>query len=133
MNKLEAVVKQFNSSVDRLKEVLDQEKNAFMRDSAIKRFEFTFDLSWKVVKAFMEENKGVICKSPKECFREAYKQGFIAYDDFWIEMADLRNKTAHTYKEQIAEEVYAVLPKTLAYFQKILESVNKERTDGKDS
>lgn len=126
MTKLEAVAKQFRDATARLKEVLEQEKNDFIRDSAIQPFEFTFDLCWKAVKAFLEEKKNVICRSPKDCFREAYKQDLIEYDNFWIEMADLRNKTAHTYKEQTAEEVYSVLPRTLGYFQKLLEKMEAE-------
>ncbi len=125
MSKLEAILKQFQKAVNRLDEVLKQEKNEFIRDSAIQRFEFTFDLSWKVVKAFLEENKGVICNSPKGCFREAYKQEIIEYDDFWIEMTDYRNKTAHIYKEELAEEIYAILPRTLSYFQKLLENIQR--------
>lgn len=123
MSKLEAILKQFQKAVNRLDDVLKQEKNEFIRDAAIQRFEFTFDLSWKVIKAFLEENKGVICNSPKGCFREAYKQEIIEYDDFWTEMTDYRNKTAHTYKEELAEEIYAILPRTLSYFQKLLENI----------
>jgi len=123
MSKLEAILKQFQKAVNRLDEVLKQEKNEFIRDAAIQRFEFTFDLSWKVIKAFLEENKGVICNSPKGCFREAYKQEIIEYDDFWTEMTDYRNKTAHIYKEELAEEIYAILPRTLSYFQKLLENI----------
>jgi len=123
MSKLEAILKQFQKAVNRLDEVLKQEKNEFIRDAAIQRFEFTFDLSWKVIKAFLEENKGVICNSPKGCFREAYKQEIIEYDDFWTEMTDYRNKTAHIYKEELDEEIYAILPRTLSYFQKLLENI----------
>ena len=45
MTKLEALIKQFNKAVYRIEEVLKQRKTAFMRDAAIKRFEFTFDLA----------------------------------------------------------------------------------------
>lgn len=121
MSKLEALTKQFNSAVSRLDEALQQPKNAFMRDSSIKRFEFTFDLSWKLIKEFLEENHKIICVSPKTCFREAYKQEMIEYDDFWIKMADARNLTAHLYKEEMADDVYEnVLPKALENFQYLL-------------
>ena len=43
-----AVLGQFQKAVVRLEEVLKKEKNDFIRDSAIKRFELAFDLSWKV-------------------------------------------------------------------------------------
>jgi len=123
MSKLEANLLQFEKAVKRLGDVLNQEKNEFIRDSAIQRFEFTFDLAWKAIKACLEENKGVICKSPKGCFKDAYEQGMIEYDEFWIEMTDARNKTAHTYEEITAEEIFTLLPKTLKYFKELLESL----------
>lgn len=126
MSKLEAVLDQFQKAVNRLDAVLTQEKNEFIRDSAVKRFEFTFDLSWKAIKAFLEENGGIICNSPKGCFREAYKQGLLKYDDFWIEITDLRNKTAHIYHENIAEEIYAVLPKILGCFRELLRNIQNQ-------
>ena len=126
MTKFEAIYKQFKNAIERFDEVLKKEKDAFMRDSAIKRFEFCFDLSWKLIKAFLEEKKGIICNSPKGCFREAYKQGFIEYDDFWIEMTDMRNQTSHTYNEENADTIYNQLPQTLCRFQELLKSIEKE-------
>lgn len=41
MSKLEANLSQFKKAINRLEDVLKQEKNEFMRDSAIQRFEFT--------------------------------------------------------------------------------------------
>ena len=88
MTRFEVPLQQFERAVLRLDEVLRLEKNEFMRDSAIKRFEMTFDLSWKAVKAFLEEFRGVPCSSPKGCFREAYRQGLLEYDEFWLELTD---------------------------------------------
>ena len=65
MTKLEATIKQFENALTRLREVLAVSKNDIARDSAIQRFEFTLDLSWKMIKAFLEDRKGIICVSPK--------------------------------------------------------------------
>src|SRR3990167_2818045 len=105
MTKRGAVVEQFSQALTQLKKALNRTKDEFVRDSAIQRFEFSFDLAWKSIKAVLEEEYGVICNSPKECFRQAYQQKIIDYDTFWLEMTDLRNKTAHTYSEQTAEEI----------------------------
>lgn len=123
--KLEALKEEFQEAVQRLEEVLREEKTDFIRDSAIKRFELAFDLSWKLLKAFFEE-KGVICVSPLGCFKEAYHQGLIDYEPAWVEMVKTRNKTAHTYKEALAEEVYNNLPEILKAFQKLLPVLLKE-------
>lgn len=115
---------QFREATERLNEVLKQEQNEFMRDSAIQRFEFTFDLSWKVVKTFLEEIHGVECVSPKSCIREAYKQDLIPYDPRWLEMVDDRNKTSHLYNKKAADQVYARLQDYLLLFQKLLEKLH---------
>ena len=130
MTKIEALSQQFERAILRLDEVLRLEKNEFMRDSAIKRFEITFDLSWKAVKAYLEEIKGIPCASPKGCFREAYRQGLLEYDEFWLEMTDLRNQAVHIYKEELAEQIYRVLPRALSYFQRLSSKLNKNASCG---
>ena len=125
MSKLEAIIKQYRQAVKRFKEVLEHEKSDIVRDAAIQRFEFSFDLAWKTLKAFLEENKGIVCGAPKECFKEAYRQKLLDYDNFWLKMTDWRNKTTHFYKEEVADDVYETLPKILAYLKKLLEVVEK--------
>lgn len=125
MTKLEVTIQQFEKAVRRLKEVLELEETDVIRDSAIQRFEFTLDISWKMLKTFLEEKKGIICVSPKECFREAYRQGVIDYDEDWIEFVNMRNETVHTYNEDTAKEIYSKLSNTLSHFEKLLDAVKK--------
>lgn len=131
MTKIESITEDFKNAVDRFDDVLKQEKNEFIRDSTINRFEICFDLCWKNIKTFLEEYNNVICISPKKCFREAFKQELIEYDNFWIELADTRNKTTHIYNEKMAENVYKILPKALEYFKKILKAM-KENLNSND-
>lgn len=120
MSKFEAVTNQFERALKRLDEVLKEPKNSITRDSAIQRFEFSLDLAWKSIKAFLEEKKGIACNSPKDCFREAYHQGLIEYDDAWIKYVDMRNETVHTYKEEIADKIYSELPSVLKHLENLL-------------
>jgi len=120
MSKLDALKKQFQKALSRLEEILEHEKSEIVRDASIQRFEFTFDLAWKVIKAILEEEKGVVCTSPKECFKEAYRNKMLEYDNFWLKMTDLRNKTTHFYKEETAEDVYEMIPQMVEYFRKLL-------------
>lgn len=120
MEKLNLQLSQFKDAISRLKEVLALPENDVVRDSAIQRFEFCLDLAWKVTKTFLEQNKGVICHSPKDCFRLAFQQKLIEYDDDWIKLVDLRNETVHTYDQKKAEEVYNQLDKALELFGTLL-------------
>jgi nucleotidyltransferase substrate binding protein (TIGR01987 family) len=128
MTKTEAIIQQFENALNRLKEAIKLEKNDIVRDSAIKRFEFTLDLSWKMLKAFLEEKLGITVRSPKECFREAYRQGLIEYDADWLTLVDLRNETAHIYNEEIAEKIYQYLPKAANLFDSLLDIISKKLT-----
>lgn len=125
MPKLEILTGQFKKAIARLKEVLAAPENDIVRDSAIQRFEFTFDLSWKTIKEYLREERGIICNSPKECFREAYHQGIIKYDKDWIEFVEMRNETVHTYNEENAKKIYDQLPEALKHFEVLLEVIEK--------
>lgn len=111
---------QFAQALERLKEAVRMEPNDIVRDSAIQRFEFTLDLGWKTLKTFLEETKGLISTSPKECFREAYRQHLISNDEEWLALVDMRNETVHTYDEATAEKIFRSLPDAIRAFETLL-------------
>ncbi|MEJ5338985.1 MAG: nucleotidyltransferase substrate binding protein [Aquificaceae bacterium] len=113
-------LEQFRKALQRLEEVLSlQEENEIFRDSAIQRFEFTFDLAWKSLKDYILEAHGLECNSPKSCFRLAFSLGLIDHDEYWLKICDFRNLTSHTYNEELAEKIYRELPEVLKYFKKL--------------
>jgi nucleotidyltransferase substrate binding protein (TIGR01987 family) len=115
MSKFESLLEDFGKILTKLDEVLKLEKTEINRDSAIQRFEIAVDLAWKTLKTYLEEYRGMICRSPKVCFREAFSQGIIDYDDYWIKIVDFRNQTAHLYSENLADKIYDELPKVLEF------------------
>jgi nucleotidyltransferase substrate binding protein (TIGR01987 family) len=106
----------------KLKEAPGRPKNEFIRDSAIQRFEFTYELVWKTLKAHLE-SKGTIAYSPRDNLREAFQQGMIDGNPLWLKTIELRNLTTHTYNEAIAEMIYKTLPRVLALYQGLLEKL----------
>lgn len=114
----------FEKSIQRLEEILKEEKTVANRDSAIKRFEFTVELAWKCLQKFLREQE-IICRSPKECLKEAFKFGLIKDDPRWLEMFEDRNLTVHTYNETTAEEVYERLSNYLEIFSLLKEKLNQ--------
>ena len=129
MTKFESLVEDFHRALTRFEKILQEEKTDIVRDSAIKRFEIVFDLAWKTLKAFLEEEHNIACVSPRACFREAFRAGLLEYDKYWIDMTSARNYTAHTYKEALAEKIYAQLPQTLAAFKTLAEALEKTKHD----
>ena len=68
-------------AVSRLKEVLTYPKSDIIRDSAIQRFEFTVELSWKVLQRYLRSSGYAEHLTPKQTIREAARLGLIAGGD----------------------------------------------------
>ncbi len=75
----------------------------------IQAFEYCFELSWKIMKRLLEK-RGKVANSPRETFRMAALEGFIADPEIWFDFIKKRNLTVHTYHENEAEEVIAICP-----------------------
>ena len=127
MSKFNEIYQSFSDALTRLERALAKEKDEFMRDSAIQRFEFTFDLCWKTIKAYLEI-QGIRCASPNACFKEAFQQGLIEYEPIWLEMIERRNETVHTYNAEMAEEVYARLQEFSNTFRQLQKMLAEKRT-----
>jgi nucleotidyltransferase substrate binding protein (TIGR01987 family) len=127
MTKFESLLEDFEKILTKLDEVLRLEKTEINRDSAIRRFEIAVDLAWKTLKTYLEEYKGIICRSPKGCFREAFSQGIINYDDYWIKIIGFRNQAANLYSETLADKIYDKLPKVLEYLKILYNALKSEK------
>lgn len=87
------------------------------RDSLIQRFEYTTDLFWKYLKAYLEIkslNTNVI--SPATAIQESCSSGLLTEREGHMLLAMIkgRNKTSHIYVEQIAEQLAEKIP---SYYQ----------------
>ncbi len=74
------------------------------KEGLVQRFEYTFELSWKTVKDYLE-SKGVATQFPREAVKEAFASGVLADGEAWIDMLDNRNLMSHTYQEEVFREV----------------------------
>ncbi len=85
-------------------------KDEELRDAVIQRFEYSYELSWKMLKRHLEQvvpDPGAVDQwSFKELMREAAERGLIAAVEPWIEYRHQRNLTAHAYDEEKAQRVY---------------------------
>jgi nucleotidyltransferase substrate binding protein (TIGR01987 family) len=124
VKKSESLREDFAAAVGRLEHALALPQDDIVRDSAIQRFEISFELCWKYLKAFLEEEHNAVCTSPRTCFRAAFKNGVLDNDPFWINLTALRNYTVHTYSESLADYVYARLPEAARRFRMVLDAIN---------
>lgn len=82
-----------------------------VRDSVIQRFEYTYELSWKLLQRWVKLNVSPEEAEPrtkKDLFRLAAKKGLVEAPELWFEFAEARNSVAHTYNEGRAQHVYEV-------------------------
>nr|WP_295768944.1 nucleotidyltransferase substrate binding protein [Rhodoferax sp.] len=86
-----------------------------IRDGLIQRFEFTYEISHKMLKRYME----MASATPEQfdgmpfqdMIRSGNEQGLLLSDwPRWRTFRDMRSKTSHTYDEAKALEVVAELP-----------------------
>ena len=108
MEKLARRVKEAEKALETLREILREPYSVIVRDATIQRFEYTFEIFWKLVKEYLYNHEGIECNSPKSCFREASSVGLLSEEQTitCLEMTDDRNLTSHTYIEEVAESIY---------------------------
>jgi len=81
------------------------------RDAAIKRFEYTFETTWKAAQAWLAEIQGREAGSPRACVIASRETGILTEDEaeLALQMMKDRNLAAHTYNEDLAKALYAKL------------------------
>ena len=124
---LEKILSQFESALQRFSEALERDiqKDSLFLDAAIQRFEFCFELSWKVLRRHLAR-EGIAASTPREAFKEAFKLGWLAEGDtFWSRMIADRNLTSHTYNQKTALDLYSRLPGYRKAYQGLLELLKK--------
>lgn len=108
----------------RLREALQAPETDLTRDAAIQRFEFCFELAWKAIQEHAR-SEGLDCQSPKGCLKLAFKSQWIVDERGWLDMLDDRNRTTHTYDQQLAIDIFQHLPKHLPLLNALLEQLSK--------
>ncbi|MEK7808545.1 MAG: HI0074 family nucleotidyltransferase substrate-binding subunit [Chloroflexota bacterium] len=115
----------FETALARLEDALKQVETEWVRDAAIQRFEFTFELAWKTTMR-VEQTSGLESGTwPRQVIKVAFKVGWIDDDELWLKMLDDRNRTSHTYNQMIAEEIFDRLPDYRDALTKLLEQLKK--------
>ncbi len=84
------------------------ELNKFEVQGLIQCFEYTFELAWKTMKDYLEQ-EGFDVKSPRKAIQLAFQTGLITDGHAWIDALEKRNLMAHTYNEDIAKEAETLI------------------------
>jgi len=86
-----------------------------IRDGLIQRFEFTYELSHKMLKRFLEFTSPSPANIDELAFQDLIRtgneQGLLLSDwAQWKKYREMRSRTSHTYDESVALQVVAEIP-----------------------
>ncbi len=70
----------------------------------VQTFEFTYELTWNVMKDYLENEGYDEVKNPKQTIRTAFQAELITDAEKWMEMIQKRNLASHTYDQTILNE-----------------------------
>ncbi len=105
--KLNELYKQLVKANQKMEEAMHFEDTEPLREATIQRFEYTFELSWKLMSAILK-SEGLDVYGIRNVIREAFKLKLIDDVEKWLEYAKARNLSSHIYREEVALEVYRV-------------------------
>ena len=89
----------------------------------IQAFEVTQELSWKVMKDFLEDQGKTDLFGSKNAVKEAFNVGLITNGEIWLQMIKSRNSTSHIYDKS---EILVILAVILnEYFERFAEFESK--------
>lgn len=118
----------YHRAMDSLRIAVKWERDAdnMYLDATIQRFEFCFELAWKLMKSALAY-EGIEASSPRSSIREGWKQGLIDSAEKWLDMLEKRNLSSHTYNETTAMDVYNCIIDEYLDLLSALENKIKER------
>src|SRR3989338_7410655 len=94
-SRITSLVDDLKQAASRLDEALAAEPTQLHKDAVIQRFEFTFELAWKL----MQETDDYLGKKvfgPKPSIRTAAEKELVDDPESWLEFLKWRNTTTHT-------------------------------------
>jgi len=121
VNSLERAIKVADTMI---KGDVNTDQEEVIRAGVIQNFEFTYELCWKFMRRWLEENvPGEVIDgvTMKELFRIAAEHRLIKDVAAWFAYHRARNETSHIYDEKKAESVYDEVIRFAAASKDLLE------------
>ncbi len=101
-----------------------------IKDACIQRFEYSYELSIKMIKRYLEEEmpipEPVDQLNYRDLLRIAFEIGLIHDVSDWFQYREARNQTSHAYDELKAQAVYQVIPAFYVHAQYLTIQVEKQ-------
>ncbi len=126
-DKFEKVFRKFEEII-KAPQLFDFLNEELVIEVATKRFEYTFEALWNVLKEYLRR-EGILCSTPMQTFKEAFKRGLVSEEneELLFEIVDKRNKIVHIYGIDEARQIYNFIKQDRVYeaFKDIYGSLKK--------
>ena len=118
----------FHKACGRLLEVTEADRFAddlsvLELEGLVQRFEYTFELSWKVLQDLLLFKGYVFMLGPNGTIKKAFEDGLIVNHDGWRKMAKSRNTLSHVYDE---EEVMPIIKLIYSDYAPLLKQLDEK-------
>ena len=127
----------FNNALKKLIDVVDNKRidelSDLEKEGLIQRFEYTSELSWKVLKDLLEYKgyDGISGQNP--VLKQSFEDGLIDDHDAWRRLIKSRNITSHVYGEsQVEEIVENIYVEYSPLLKKLKQRLEKEKSNIKE-
>ena len=123
----------FHRANKRIQDITESDKKAddlseLEMEGLIQRFEYTFELGWKVLQDLLKYKGYEFVQGPNGTLQKAFEDGLIADHDGWRRMAKARVTTSHTYNEGDATEIVRnIFDEYSHLLQRLDDKLNEEK------
>ena len=104
----------YHKACQRLLEVTESGKSIndlseLEQEGLVQRFEYTFELAWKVLQDLMNYKGYEFMSGPTGTLKMAFEDGMLSDQDGWRKMTKSRNTLSHVYDEDEAEAIVLLI------------------------
>lgn len=111
-----------------------RELSRLEKQGLIQAFEYTYELAWKTLKDYLQWQGLVDIIGSRDTIREAFSQGLLEDGQVWMNMLVDRNRTSHTYNQEIADTIfYNIRDVYHAHFKVLITTLTKQQEKSRDS
>jgi nucleotidyltransferase substrate binding protein (TIGR01987 family) len=127
---MEAAFSNFEKSLQLLVYAMNiKQPDVTQKAGLIQFFEMSFELSWKTLKDYLEEQGFTGINAPRAAIKKGFETNLVADGHLWLQLLEDRNLTTHAYDEEAVTQIETLIHKK--YFQLLqqLYLILKEKLD----
>jgi nucleotidyltransferase substrate binding protein (TIGR01987 family) len=100
----------YTQAVNHLKEAVEQPNlDRLQKAGMIQFFEMCSDLSWKLLKDYLEEQSYNDVATPRAAIKQAFNADIIKDGHAWMDLLSDRNLTSHVYDEVAINQILTLI------------------------